>query len=118
MTLKIISRAAGALSLVYGAGCIPLTVGSTAQPVPVGTTVQTTSVYVVPSSFDDTLNNRSYPRYGVDPEIRFGLDERSDIGVRFPSFSGVVANDKHRLNGLPGGPGFALAVLPDGAIEN
>jgi len=118
MTLKIISRAAGALSLVYGAGCIPLTVGSTAQPVPVGTTVQTTSVYIVPSSFDDTLNNRSYPRYGVDPEIRFGLDERSDIGVRFPSFSGVVANYKRRLNGLSGDPGFATAVMLGGGIVN
>jgi hypothetical protein len=115
MTLKYVVRVTAALSMVCTAGCIPLTVGSTAEPVPVGTTVYSTSMYVVPNSLDDTLNNRSFPRYGVDPEVRFGLDERSDIGVRAPSFSGIVANYKRRLN-RPGGP--ATAFMVGGGLVN
>src|SRR5665811_1349336 len=94
MTFKFVFRAGAALSIIYTAGCIPLTVGSTAQPVPVGTTVHSMSMYVVPNSVHDSIDNRSYPRYGIDPEVRFGLDDRSDIGVRAPSFSGIVANYK------------------------
>jgi len=118
MTLRFLSRAGAALCLVYSVGCIPLTVGSTAQPVPVGTTVYTTSVYVVPSSFEDTVNSRSFPRYGVDPEVRFGLDDHSDIGVRVPSFSGIVANYKRRLNGVSEAPGQATAVMLGGGLVN
>ena len=118
MNLKLAARTLGALSSVCACACIPLTVGSTAQPVPVGTTTNTTSVYVVPSSFDDSANHRSYPRYGVDPEFRFGIDDHSDIGVRLPSFSGIVANYKRRLNGVSEDPGFATAVMLGGGIVN
>jgi hypothetical protein len=118
MTLKRVVRVGAALSIVSTAGCIPLTVGSTAEPVPVGTTVYSTSMYVVPNSFDDTLSNRSFPRYGVDPEVRFGLDEHSDIGVRAPSFSGIVANYKRRLNGLPAAGGPATAFMVGGGFVN
>jgi len=118
MTLKFVFRAGAVLSIVYTAGCIPLTVGSTAQPVPVGTTVHSMSMYVVPNSVDDSINNRSYPRYGVDPEVRFGLDDRSDIGVRAPSFSGIVANYKRRLNGVSQAPGAATAIMVGGGLVN
>jgi hypothetical protein len=118
MTLKFVFRAGAALSIVYTAGCIPLTVGSTAQPVPVGTTVHSMSMYVVPNSVHDSINNRSYPRYGIDPEVRFGLDDRSDIGVRAPSFSGIVANYKRRLNGVSQAPGAATAIMVGGGLVN
>ena len=120
MTLKLkrLIRVAVALSIVCAAGCIPLTVGSTAEPVPVGTTVRSTSMYVVPNSVDDSINNRSFPRYGVDPEVRFGFDERSDIGVRAPNFSGIVANYKRRLNGVSGAPGAATAFMVGGRLVN
>jgi hypothetical protein len=118
MTLKPIFYAAAALSIIYTNGCIPLTVGSTAQPVPVGTTVHSTSMYVVPNSVDDSIDNRSFPRYGVDPEVRFGLDNRSDIGVRAPSFSGIVANYKRRLNGVSEAPGAATAIMVGGGLVN
>lgn len=118
MKLKIALQSAAAISILCTAGCIPLTVGSTAQPAPVGTTVRSTSVYVVPNSFDDSVNARSYPRYGVDPEIRFGLDDRSDIGVRAPSFSGIVANYKRRLNGVSDAPGGAVALMLGGGFVN
>jgi hypothetical protein len=118
MTLKFAIRAGAALSIVYTAGCIPLTVGSTAQPVPVGTTVHSMSMYVVPNSVDDSVDKRSFPRYGVDPEVRFGLDDRSDIGVRTPSFSGIVANYKRRLNGVSQAPGAATAIMVGGGLVN
>ena len=118
MTLKFVARAGAVLSIVYTAGCIPLTVGSTAQPVPVGTTVHSMSMYVVPNSVDDSVDKRSFPRYGVDPEVRFGLDDRSDIGVRAPSFSGIVANYKRRLNGVSQAPGAATAIMIGGGLVN
>jgi hypothetical protein len=118
MTFKFVFRAGAALSIIYTAGCIPLTVGSTAQPVPVGTTVHSMSMYVVPNSVHDSIDNRSYPRYGIDPEVRFGLDDRSDIGVRAPSFSGIVANYKRRLNGISQAPGTATAIMVGGGLVN
>ena len=118
MTLKFVFRAGTALSIIYTAGCIPLTVGSTAQPVPVGTTVRSMSMYVVPNSVNDSIDHRSFPRYGVDPEVRFGLDDRSDIGVRAPSFSGIVANYKRRLNGVSQAPGAATAIMVGGGLVN
>jgi hypothetical protein len=120
MTLKLkrLFRITVALSIVCATGCIPLTVGSTAEPVPVGTTIRSLSMYVVPNSVDDSINNRSFPRYGVDPEVRFGFDERSDIGVRAPDFSGIVANYKRRLNGVSGAPGTATALMVGGGLVN
>jgi len=118
MTLKLLARVAGASLAVCATGCIPLTVGSTAQPVPVGTTVHTMSMYVVPNSVDDSADDRSFPRYGVDPEVRFGLDDHSDIGVRVPSFSGIVANYKRRLNGVSEAPGPSTALMVGGGLVN
>jgi len=118
MTLRFALRAGAVLSIVYTSACIPLTVGSTAQPVPVGTTSHSTSMYVVPNSFDDSVDNRSFPRYGVDAEARFGLDDHSDIGVRVPNFSGVVANYKRRLNGVSTAPGSATSIMLGGGLVN
>lgn len=118
MTNKLALTAFTTVLIIGISGCIPLTVGSTAQPVPVGKTVRSTSVYVVPNSFDDTLSRRAFPRYGVDPEVRFGLDDRSDIGVRTTSFSGIVANYKRRLNGVSQAPGAAVAMMVGGGLVN
>ena len=118
ITSKHLFRVTVALSIVCATGCIPLTVGSTAEPVPVGTTIRSVSMYVVPNSVDDSINNRSFPRYGVDPEVRFGWDERSDIGIRVPDASGIVANYKRRLNGVSGAPGTATALMVGGGLVN
>jgi hypothetical protein len=118
MTFKLVFRFGSALSILYTAGCIPLTVGSTAKPVPVGTMTNSTSVYVIPNSFDDSVDKRAYPRYGIDPEVRFGFDDYSDIGVRLPSLSGVVANYKRRLNGVSQAPGAATAIMVGGGLVN
>jgi hypothetical protein len=54
----------------------------------------------------------------VDPEFRFGLDDRSDIGVRTTSFSGIVANYKRRINGVSAAPGAAVAFMVGGGLVN
>ncbi|MGZ3571533.1 MAG: hypothetical protein ACXWND_06125 [Gemmatimonadaceae bacterium] len=118
MTFRSVARVVVAGSILLSAGCIPLTVGSTAKPVPVGTTVHSTSMYFVPNSFDDSIDHRSFPRYGVDYEVRFGFDDYSDIGVRVPSGSGIVANYKRRLNGVSQAPGAATAIMVSGGIVN
>lgn len=118
MSFRMLVRAGAAVSIIYCAGCIPLTVGSTAPPVPVGNTVHSMSVYVVPNSVDDSVNHRSYPRYGLDAEVRFGFDDRSDIGIRIPSMSGIVANYKRRLNGSSVAPGAATSLMVGGGVVN
>jgi hypothetical protein len=118
MTSKFVLRAIVALWIVSTAGCIPLTVGSTARPVLVGETVSSTSMYVVPNSFQDSASGTSLSRFGVDAEVRFGLDDHSDLGVRIPSASGFVANYKRRLNGISDAPGAAIAFMAGGGILN
>lgn len=77
-------------------GCIPYTVASTAKPVAPGQRTTTMSAYAMPSiaNFD---SGRTVAGLGVDYETRWGLDPRSDMGVRVVSFSGVVANYKRLL---------------------
>ena len=118
MSRKLIVGAIAAFTVVASTGCIPLTVGSTAQPVPVGTTVRSMSLYTVPNSLYDSVQKRGLPRFGMDPEVRFGIDDRSDIGVRAPSFSGIVANYKHRMNGASAAPGTAVAFMVGGGLVN
>lgn len=119
MKTKSMISLCAALNAVFSAACIPLTVGSTATPVPVGTTVRSMSVYTVPNSFtEETRGDRALPRFGADPEVRFGIDERSDVGVRSPSFSGIVANYKRRLNGTSSAPGAPLSLMIGGGLVN
>jgi hypothetical protein len=53
----------------------------------------------------------------MDVELRYGIDERSDLGVRFPGFSGVVVNYKRRLDG-GGEEGPAIAALLGTGVVN
>ncbi|HEX2722938.1 MAG TPA: hypothetical protein VHM24_08470 [Gemmatimonadaceae bacterium] len=76
------------------------------------------SFYSVPNSFPSIDSSRSYPRVGADAEVRFGMDDRSDIGVRFPSYSGVVLNYKRRLDRAGITPGTAFAVMGGAGLVN
>ena len=97
--------------------CIPFTVGSTARPVPAGEHTQSNSFYVVPNSFD-VDSTHSLSRTGVDSEIRYGLDDRSDMGLRIVGYSGGVVTYKRRLNGPTTQPGFALAAMGGAGVVN
>lgn len=103
--------------LVLG-GCIPLAVGSTARPAEVGERQLTTSVFVVPNGVSLRESSKSASQFGVDAEARSGLSDRSDLGLRFTSVSGVVASYKRRLNGFTSDPGFATAVMVGGGLVN
>lgn len=93
-------------------GCVPYAVGSTARTVPVGEHTRTTTVFVIPNGVDSKGDSVAATLPGLDSEVRFGVDAKSDIGVRVPSWSGVVVNYKHRLDhGLDsGGPDTSVAV--------
>lgn len=54
---------------------------------------------------------------GFDLEQRFGLDDRSDIGIRIPTISGAIVTYKRRLTSIAnrdaGGTTIMLGALYD-----
>jgi len=75
-------------------GCISYTVGQGAETAPVGERVSSSSLNVVPGTFDDSTPTR---RPSVDNEVRFGLDDRTDVGFRIATWSGFMATWKRQL---------------------
>ena len=82
-------------------GCVPYAVGSTARTVPVSERTRTTTAFVIPNGVESKGDSVAVTMPGLDSEIRWGIDSKSDIGVRVPSWSGVVVNYKHRLDAAP-----------------
>ena len=112
--LRQLRRLAAVLSTTLAAGCLPYTVGSTAQTVPVGEVVRTSNAAFVlggSAPFDDSTGtggaSSNFP--SSDVEVRFGLTDHSDFGLRIPSGSGLVVNYKRRHSGAanPDSAGFA-----------
>ncbi len=89
------------VSLLMAGACTPYTVANTGRTTPVGETYSTTMFSVVPSAsrYRADSSSRQINIPGLDFETRFGLDERSDFGVRLNSFSGVIATYKRRIDG-------------------
>jgi hypothetical protein len=105
------------LMLAATTACIPYTVGSTAQTVPPEQKVVTMSGYFIPGGLDPYRDSSSTPWFGLDPEMRLGISEGIDVGVRLPSFSGIVVNVKRRLGGLDDSSA-AIAIMPGIGIVN
>ena len=99
-------------------GCLPYTVGSTARPAPAKVLQRTLLVYAIPGAIESEYDSVSVPLMGADFELRYGIDERSDIGLRFPSLSGAVLSYKRRMTGDSGNVGAALAVMAGGGFVN
>ncbi|HWK90169.1 MAG TPA: hypothetical protein VNP72_09245, partial [Longimicrobium sp.] len=101
-----------ALVMLLAGACIPYTTGTTATPVADGALVPNTAIYFVPGGMENFNGDSAGASIiGMDVEIRYGIDDRSDLGVRFPGFSGVVLNYKRRIDGGPAeGPAVALLV--------
>jgi hypothetical protein len=118
MFITVRKTAIRAMPVLLLSGCIPFVVGSTARPVAPGEMMRSMSFYTVPNSFQGFDSTRDYPRAGVDAEVRYGLDDRSDIGLRIPSYSGAILNYKRRLNGATADPGVAVAVLGGAGLVN
>lgn len=103
--------AAGPL-LALVTACIPYTVGTTAQPVSVGDRTATLVTYAMPSVnvLDSARADRpsSASTLAADGEVRWGLDHRSDMGIRITSGSGMVLNYKRLLSDTASRTRFAL----------
>ena len=109
---------AAALALAAVIGCLPYTVGSTAHTLPRGETAHAAIVYFIPDAIDLSGDSVSTPIRGTDLELRYGLDDRSDIGVRIPAYSGAVFTYKRRIAGTPAPESAALSVMTGGGFVN
>lgn len=110
----------GLLSLTIG--CIPYTMGSTAQTVPVGEQSRTTTAgFIIGGGSDLTNSEGDTPATNMpmsDVEIRWGLTDHSDLGIRIPGGSGLVLNHKTRLQGAAHPDSAGFATLIGGGVVN
>jgi hypothetical protein len=115
----MISRfAPAAVPLVLTIGCLPYTVGTAAQTVPAGETTRTGIVYYIPDAIDLKHDSIAGPIRGTDLEIRYGLDDKSDLGFRVPAYSGAVFTYKRRLAGMSDPDSAAVAFMAGGGFVN
>lgn len=104
------------------AGCTPYAVHNTARPLYPGERSVRTIVTIVPggaelrSSGGSTERSAAVPT--LDSELRNGLDDRSDIGMRLNAGSGLIVSWKRRLDGRTIDAGAATAVLLGAGIVN
>ena len=106
------------LSLMLATGCLPYTVGSTAQTVPAGESRKAGLVYFIPDAVGLSGDSVAAPMRGADLELRYGLDDRSDIGVRIPAYSGAVFTYKRRIAGTSAPESPAVAFMAGGGFVN
>ncbi len=100
-------------------GCIPYAVGTTAETAPVRTVVPATVAQVAIGQPNINANpgdpEERTTGFSFDNEARFGLDERSEAGIRLVGSSGLVATYKRRLT--PSGPRrIATAIIVGGGL--
>lgn len=101
------------LLLVAATGCLPYTMAATASTVP----RDSVTLMVGMSSASTAITSRN--EYDlrlptIDTEVRLGVNDRSDAGVRITSFSGLLFSYKRRLVG--GRDGAGLAAQADGGV--
>jgi hypothetical protein len=115
-----ILRCFPALAALLAAGaCIPYATGTTALTTPRGEMQPSASVYFIPGGLEQLSGDSSGGSYfGIDTEIRAGLDDRSDLGIRTPGWTGLVVNYKHRIDGRPEENGPALSYMVGAGIVN
>ena len=107
-----------AVALTLTTGCLPYTVGSTAQTVPAGERTRAAIVYYIPDAIDLSGDSVSSPMRGTDLEMRYGLDDKSDIGFRIPAYSGAVFTYKRRLAGTSAPESAATSLMAGGGFIN
>lgn len=111
------------LPLLVAAACLPYTTGSTGQTVPRGERQSFVTAGLVINGvgqFDDTTGSAgdaaNIPM--SDSEIRIGLSERSDLGLRITSASGLLINYKRRHFGYADPDSAGFATMWGGGIVN
>jgi len=117
-TLMYSRFTAATLALILATGCLPYTVGSTAQTIPAGESTKSAIVYYIPDAIDLSGDSVSAPMRGTDLEMRFGVDDRSDIGFRIPAYSGAVFTYKRRLVGTAAPESPAVSLMTGGGFVN
>lgn len=78
-------------------GCISYTVGQGAETTAPGEKSYSSSVNLVPGTLKDVASNASTRRPSVDTDVRFGIDDRSDIGFRIATYSGFMVTWKRQI---------------------
>lgn len=103
------------VAAAHTTGCLPYSMGATAatvRPQEIETTTSMTKIVSAGSlRRPDGVSTSS-----ADLEMRTGLNDRSDIGVRVTTLSGLVMSYKHRLAGSNTTGG--LAVQSEGGFVN
>jgi hypothetical protein len=119
-TLRLLPLALAPLLLT---SCIAYTVGTTARPIPKGDYQSNLSAYFVPNGIEEidgdsaTTDEQSLAYGAADFEGRWGLSDKSDIGLRVP-VGGVIVNYKRMLNAVNDPTRPAYAVLTGAGIVN
>jgi hypothetical protein len=120
MNRRSIAVVSGFAALALTTGCLPYSLANTAQTVPEGEHKTTTTYWFMPNGVgfrDDSLTPRHTLR-GIDAEVRWGIDEDSDFGLRVPTGSGIVATYKRRVAGYPHPDSAAVAWQLGGGFVN
>lgn len=101
--------------------CIAYSVGTTARPVPKNEFQKSLSVYFVPNGVEnvdgDGRGDASLAYSSADFEGRWGLTDRSDVGLRVPP-GGAIVNYKRLLNGANNPDRVAIAAIGGTGIVN
>ncbi len=79
-------------------GCISYTVGQGAETTPQGERTVSSSLNLVPGTLSNSDSSASTRRPSVDTDIRFGVDERTDVGFRIATYSGFMLTWKRQLS--------------------
>jgi hypothetical protein len=110
------------LAALLSSGCISYAVGTTARPVPAGEFQPTVLAYAVPNGLEtlgeDDADDASLAYTSADFEGRWGLTDRSDLGLRVPSASGVIVNYKRLLSGVNDPQRAAVSMLVGAGVVN
>lgn len=109
---------AAVVVLLVPGGCLPYAAGGTAQPVPPGQRTEGFSLYAIPGGVENHIDSTSINLISADPEVRWGITEGTDVGVRLPSFSGFVVTLKRRFGSDGDTARAAVAIEPGIGIVN
>ena len=110
-----------AISIVL-TSCISYSVGTTARPVPQDEFRQNMSVYFIPNGIEDVNSegevDASLAYASSDWEGRWGLSDRSDLGLRVPAASGAILTYKRMLNQVNDPERAAVSTIVGTGIVN
>ncbi len=78
-------------------GCISYTVGQGAETTPPTERASSSSINWVPGTLGDEPGAKRTSRPSVDSDVRFGIDERTDVGFRIATYTGFMVTWKRQL---------------------